>query len=85
MRIIANFGREKRPPAQANKSRQPLTLVPRGVAGDLVNHLSVIGLCCFKLRDTLGANEANTGAKQIEMIETAVQEAAELIKKIQMI
>jgi hypothetical protein len=84
MRIIADFACEKKNSAQPNKSRQPLSFVPRGVAGDLVNQLSVIRLCCFKLRDTLRADESNIG-HNLEMIENAVQEAAELIKKIQMV
>jgi hypothetical protein len=48
---------------------------------DLTNQLSIINLCCFKLRASLTAKLDENQLRELDAIEIAVAEAAILLKK----
>jgi light-regulated signal transduction histidine kinase (bacteriophytochrome) len=69
--------------SQSSKySRRRTSAFVRHLAHDLINHLSVISLCCSKLGDTLEETHGSPRNKEFEIIERAVTEAAALVAKI---
>jgi hypothetical protein len=72
---------KKLPQLLANKSRRRSSDLRR-LSHELVNHLTVINMSCFKIRGVAAVEMESEILNQIELIEKIVAEAAELLANL---
>ena len=80
MKSIQKFSGETR---KENSKIQPSAI--DSITHDIVNHLSIICLCCCELRNSVGEKLESDQLKEFQRIEVAVQDAAEKIQQLKRI